>query len=878
MNDSAPKTLADLKRLPIEQQSLILLERLARIPVREGDGLNKQNLTLETDSWGLAGGFGDEENRSVRLHFLGTPWNRLATLGYIIDPRGQGSFVISEEGRDALNRAKEQSVAPTPTSQSLPSRPWGPDELATFTDDELHRTMVGSEPGSNDWELMKAELEHRDRKRQPNGTMKTRGDLPENAFSLLSAISTHSENNSTPVFVTDLGLNMDEQAAKTAWEYLRDRNLIRTYSLPYSARINSNGTDLLAKISTVTNLSNPLSKIADHTIQPRPVGLPQDSSSNPAETADSAVNSNPPDVTETISTSAQVPSNAPSLSIDLSTISDTPTTDDELGFQPYVTAIAKFLSSDSTKGPLTLSIEGEWGSGKSSFMRQLEKLLAAMPTNLLPEGQLPQMSRTFWFDAWRQDKQEAVWAAFALAFCRRLREKACHKWWAGVRLAYERALTNPDLSGLALASIKVMAWVLGGIFSFTLLSKLGPNWFLQSLLLVTVAAAALMQSFKAAKEVFGSPFETHISEYLRGPDYAQRVAFVEQFQNDFTHMIDAYARNVDKIYVFIDDVDRCEVPKAAELMQAINLLIGDDRRLIFILGMDREKVAAGIAAKYKDLAPYLKKTEVANEIDFGFSFLEKFIQLPFQIPSPSAKSLSTFIEKISPAPRDAVSQTPPLTPIASESPSTSSAPASARQQKIERDLELTGDSEGVREAATMFAVTVSRSPRKVKQFINVFRLRAHIANQLALFDNDDKGAPILTFEQLAKFVAVSLIWPKLVADLDRCPSLLASLEKVAIAPAQAANGNTKPADSEPGAAITESSTAPVIRTDTNWAQVTQLTALLQYGCVERPEWPTKSGRYSLDNVDLVPMLQISPQFVKDLHEKAESQPRLLVGS
>ena len=55
------------------------------------------------------------------------------------------------------------------------------------------------------------------------------------------------------------------------------------------------------------------------------------------------------------------------------TISDRPTTKDSLGFEPYVIAIAEFLTHPETKPPLTLSIEGEWGSGKSSFMQQLEK-------------------------------------------------------------------------------------------------------------------------------------------------------------------------------------------------------------------------------------------------------------------------------------------------------------------------------------------------------------------------------------------------------------------------------------------------------------------------------------------------------------------------
>jgi hypothetical protein len=54
---------------------------------------------------------------------------------------------------------------------------------------------------------------------------------------------------------------------------------------------------------------------------------------------------------------------------------DQPTDKDFLGFEPYVRAIAEFLTNESTKPPLVLSIEGEWGSGKSSFMLQLKETL-----------------------------------------------------------------------------------------------------------------------------------------------------------------------------------------------------------------------------------------------------------------------------------------------------------------------------------------------------------------------------------------------------------------------------------------------------------------------------------------------------------------------
>lgn len=46
-----------------------------------------------------------------------------------------------------------------------PPGTWGPKEFAQFTEDELHETMMGAQPGSNYFEWAKAELEHRDRRR-----------------------------------------------------------------------------------------------------------------------------------------------------------------------------------------------------------------------------------------------------------------------------------------------------------------------------------------------------------------------------------------------------------------------------------------------------------------------------------------------------------------------------------------------------------------------------------------------------------------------------------------------------------------------------------------------------------------------------------------
>src|ERR1700744_531052 len=83
-------------------------------------------------------------------------------------------------------------------------------------------------------------------------------------------------------------------------------------------------------------------------------------------------------------------------------------THDTLGFSAYVKAVVSFLTHRSTAAPFTLSIEGEWGSGKSSFMLQLADSLRDA------------RQKTVSFNAWRFDKQESMWAAFALQFTDKL--------------------------------------------------------------------------------------------------------------------------------------------------------------------------------------------------------------------------------------------------------------------------------------------------------------------------------------------------------------------------------------------------------------------------------------------------------------------------
>jgi hypothetical protein len=76
----------------------------------------------------------------------------------------------------------------------------------------------------------------------------------------------------------------------------------------------------------------------------------------------------------------------------------------------------------------------------------------------------------------------------------------------------------------------------------------------------------------------------------------------------------------------------------------------------------------------------------------------------------------------------------------------------------------------------MVAEPFDGNPRRVKQFMNLFRLRAYIASETGLFSDSAEG-PALTLVQLAKLVAISLQWPELQEEAANDASLMTRMER-----------------------------------------------------------------------------------------------------
>jgi hypothetical protein len=201
-------------------------------------------------------------------------------------------------------------------------------------------------------------------------------------------------------------------------------------------------------------------------------------------------------------------------------------------------------------------------------------------------------------------------------------------------------------------------------------------------------------------------------------------------------------------------------------------------------------------------------------VEYGYRFIERFIQVPFQVPRPTANEVRRLVDFFG-APATAESAV---------------APAATRRYAV--DVALGKDSVRVRQIVQMVAPALDDNPRRIKQFLSVFRLRAYIASNTGLFAESQDPAKQLTLEQLGKFTALAVRWPSLIYDLANMPALLWVLEVVA-------EGHPVPED------FTNSPQVAY------WRGKPQLLALLRANLDQ--------ATCSLANVDVLKLLSVSPR-------------------
>lgn len=97
---------------------------------------------------------------------------------------------------------------------------------------------------------------------------------------------------------------------------------------------------------------------------------------------------------------------------------------------------------------------------------------------------------------------------------------------------------------------------------------------------------------------------------------------ISELKNNFSKVISTVASGEkDKVVIFIDDLDRLDPALAVEILEVLKIFL-ESPKCVFVLAIDYSVVQRGVKAKYgKDF-----------DDEKGRNFFDKIIQVPFQVP------------------------------------------------------------------------------------------------------------------------------------------------------------------------------------------------------------------------------------------------------
>lgn len=250
-------------------------------------------------------------------------------------------------------------------------------------------------------------------------------------------------------------------------------------------------------------------------------------------------------------------------------------TKDGLGFEAYANVLSQVAKT--TPGPFTIGVFGEWGSGKTSLLRLIQEKIKSDEVI------------TVWFNAWRYEAEEQPIVPLVATIIRELEQ---HK---------SSAESGKGRFDSVLRSLRAVA------YGFSAKSKF------------KIPGFAEVEAGFVAKDMIER------SKALTTDPLLDRSLFYDAFNS-----LKEAAKELEntRIVVIIDDLDRCLPNKGIKLLESIKLVLSQPG-FIFFLGVARSILEEYLNHRYKE--------EFGIEGTEGKSYLDKIIQLPFNIPPHSER-------------------------------------------------------------------------------------------------------------------------------------------------------------------------------------------------------------------------------------------------
>lgn len=516
---------------------------------------------------------------------------------------------------------------------------------------------------------------------------------------------------------------------------------------------------------------------------------------------------------------------------------------DLLGFGEDVESVAALVTDRSTEQPLAIALLGRWGSGKSSFMRQLQDSVA----RLAERGSLISARSVFAtavhqvrFDAWHFN-DDHLWVGLVEHLFAGLAEPAPPD---AVEVRAERealqgklrdllVLDDPNARVTQRLRARLQLWVTGLapwrgriavaaaaiLLAGVVTGVAGVTWLLSANAVATAVIAALtaaagspvvgwlVSAWRAIREFAGRrelqrPKDVRDTKVrLARLDAAQRLALVieearsgglDQYRgllgrvhtdlrrlNDsareaFADWSDAGSVGqppLERVILYIDDLDRCSPRKVVDVLAAVHLLLALPL-FVVVVAVDPRWLQRCLEQYHSELFGGSDGTGAVTPLDY----LDKIFQVVFAL-RPMGEQAEDFIKDLVPAddplPGEADERPAPPPPDAEPHP------GPARDRSRSSDADPPPDPAAppqpeqlrLRSVELEFIVRLRElleTPRAVKRFVNLYRLvRAPVV--------DEKLDRFLGADGKGEFQAVLVLLAVLVAAPASCRMLIQAL-------------------------------------------------------------------------------------------------------
>lgn len=287
---------------------------------------------------------------------------------------------------------------------------------------------------------------------------------------------------------------------------------------------------------------------------------------------------------------------------------DEPVGFDELGRGPELLSVLHMIVTYPS--PLVVGVYGDWGTGKTSFMRTLQALLS--PTfrkqyrdveaesgideqhsvPLAAEGVLKKKDEnvdellTVWFNPWQHQFEEDP--IFPLLDA--IRNSIDASIWGNAKNRLRRIVEDPKYRIIGRASLKAAQMI-------------APGWL-----------SVLSQQI--------------------GDEARDIMAQMSDFQKEFDACLKQItAKKGRKLVIFVDDLDRCEAKYTVRLLEALKLHLLNEH-CVFVLGCADERVRMALINQL-GITPSQAR-----------DYLEKIVQVPVRLASPRLRHVDGLIRRL----------------------------------------------------------------------------------------------------------------------------------------------------------------------------------------------------------------------------------------